>query len=121
MEASIISKAMTGIERYLERRGCEILEKDWAHGYDRIDFIVRDAEDDALAFITCSVTENGGDGFPEEHLDRDSLERVAIAFLAANPDNTNCTVRFDYLNMLVVGESRALIRHHKGCMSRDLI
>ncbi len=121
MEANIKNKAMTAIEHYLQRRGNEILATDWAHGNDRIDFVVCDREDGALAFIACDVTENGGEGFPEERLDRDSMERVAIAFLAANPEKTDCTVRFDYLNMLVIGESRALIRHHKGAMSRDLV
>lgn len=121
MEATIKAKAMTAIERYLERRGSEILARDWAHGSDRIDFIIRDDEDDALAFVTVGVTENGGDGFPEEEIDRESVERVAIAYLASNLENTDCTARFDYLHMLVIGNSRALIRHHKGCMSHNII
>lgn len=49
------------------------------------------------------------------------MERVAIAFLAENPDNTDYTVGPDRLHMLVIGESRALIRHYKRCMSHDLI
>ena len=39
MEAIINEKAMRGIERFLERRGMEILETGWAHGNDKIDFI----------------------------------------------------------------------------------
>lgn len=120
MEAAIISKATQAIETFLNRRNYTILSTDWAHGNDRIDFITED-EDGDIAFVTTNITENTGDGFPEEHLDRDSLERVAIAWLAVNLDLTDRAVRFDYLNMLVIGESRAMIRHHIGCMSCDLV
>ena len=36
---------MRGIERFLERRGMEILETGWAHGNDKVDFIARDEHD----------------------------------------------------------------------------
>ena len=43
----IDTKAKKGIRVYLERRGFEILEEDWARGGDVADFIARD-EDDLL-------------------------------------------------------------------------
>ena len=113
MEA-IDAKAMKGIRGYLERRGFEILEESWAHGGDVIDFIA-DEEGD-LVFIGCRLRRNGGEGFPEEALDRGSLERLAEAYLAEHLDSTDCTVRFDAVSMLVLGDSRALLRHHRNAL-----
>lgn len=59
--------------------------------------------------------------FPDEDIDRDSLERMTLAYLATNPDGSDCTVRFDKLSILVIGESRALIRHHINAMSREFV
>jgi putative endonuclease len=113
MEA-IDTKAMKGIKSYLERRGFEILEENWAHGGDAIDFIAN--EEDDLVFIGCQLRQNSGEGFPEEALDRDSLERLAAAYLAEHLDSGDCTVRFDVVSMLILGDDRALLRHHRNAL-----
>ena len=113
MEA-IDAKAMKGIKSYLERRGFEILEERWAHGSDAIDFIA--SEEDNLVFIGCQLRRNSGEGFPEEALDRGSLERLAAAYLAEHLDSGDCTVRFDVVSMLVLGNDRALLRHHRNAL-----
>ena len=102
MEA-IDTKAMKGIRSYLERRGFEILEEEWAHDGD---------------FISCQLRQNSGEGFPEEALDRDSLERLAAAYLAEHLDIADCTVRFDVVSMLIFGNDRALLRHHRNALCR---
>ena len=109
MEA-IDTKAMKGIKSYLERRGFEILEENWAHSGDSIDFIAN--EEDDLVFIGCQLRQNSGEGFPEEVLDRDSLERLAASYLTEHLDSGDCTVRFDLVSMLILDDSRALLRHH---------
>lgn len=114
MEA-IDTKAMKGIKDYLERRGFEILEERWAHGGDTIDFIAN--EEDALVFISCQLRQNSGEGFSEEALDRGSLERLAAAYLTEHLDSGDCAVRFDAVSMLVLGEDRALLRHHRNALS----
>ena len=48
-------KAMKAIGRYLELRGCEVLEEGWAHGDDRVDYIVDDAGE-----VVEGVTFDGG-------------------------------------------------------------
>lgn len=113
MEA-IDTKAMKGIRIYLERRGFEILEESWAHGSDAIDFIAN--EEDDLVFIVCQLRRNSGEGFPEEILDRGSLERLAAAYLAEHLDSTDCTIRFDAVSMLVLSDDRALLRHHRNAL-----
>ena len=115
MEA-IDTKAKKGIRVYLERRGFEILEEDWAHVGDAADFIARDEDD--LVFVHCQITQNGGEGFPEEDADRAALERLAAAYLAEHLDSEDIRIRFDVVSMLIVGESRALFRHHLNALGR---
>lgn len=90
MEA-IKTKAMKGIKSYLEQR-------------------------DDLVFIGCQLCQNSGEGFPEEVLDRDSLERLAAAYLAEHLDTGDCAVRFDAVSMLTLGDDRALLRHHQNAL-----
>lgn len=109
MEATI-QRAKQGVRRYLELKGYEILEDGWCHGRDSVDFIATD-EDDALVFIDCEVSENAGEGIPEEAPDRKAFERIAAAYLV-EADLSNTEVRYDIVGVLILGESRALIRHH---------
>ncbi len=46
---------------------------------------------------------------------------MTLAYLATNPDGSDYTVRFDKLSILVIGESRALIRHHINAMSSEFV
>jgi putative endonuclease len=115
MEATINERAIQAIGAYLERRGFEILESGWAHGTDGVDFIAR--EEDDLVFVLAEVTEDRGDGFPSEEIDRAPLERVAAAYLAQAAGSADCAVRFDFVSMIVIGDSRAFLRHHRNCLS----
>lgn len=113
----IDTKAKKGIRVYLERRGFEILEEDWARGGDVADFIARDEDD--LLFVHCQITQNGGEGFPEEDADRAALERLPAANLAEHLDSEDIRIRFDVVSVLIVGESRALFRHHLNALGRS--
>ena len=114
MEA-IETKALRGIRTFLERKGFEILEEGWAHGADAVDFIALDEGD--LVFISCQVSRNIGEGFPEENLDRAALERLAIAYLSERQDAADCTIRFDIVSMMIVADDRAILRHHRNALS----
>lgn len=109
MEA-MIQRAKQDVRRYLEIRGYEILEDGWCHGKGSVDFIATD-EDGALVFIDCEVNANAGEGIPEEKPDRKAFERIAAAYLAES-DQSCIEVRYDIVGVLIIGESRALIRHH---------
>ena len=115
MEAIINEKAMRGIERFLERRGMEILETGWAHGNDKIDFIAKDEDD--LAFISCTIRTNEGNGLGAEALDRKMFERIAAAYLAEHLDFPEGAIRHDAVTMLILGDSKALIRYHLNALS----
>ncbi len=115
MEAIINEKAMRGIEKYLERRGMDIVERGWAHGKDKIDFVVRDDED--LVFVAAQIRENDGNGIQGSEPERKAFEKVAAAYLAEHLDTPEGVVRFDVVSMLILSESRALIRHHVNALS----
>jgi putative endonuclease len=115
MEATIYEKATKAIEAFLDRKGYDIIERGWAHGSDRADFIAR--EDGDLVFVTMKITEGTGSGFPEEDpAEREGLERLAAAYLE-HFDEGDVTVRFDIVSMMVLGESRAFLRLHRNALS----
>lgn len=109
MEATI-QKAKQGVRRYLEIKGYEVLEDGWRHGKDSVDFIATD-EDGALVFIDCEVNANASEGIPEEAPDRKAFERIAAPYLA-EADLISAEVRYNIVGALIIGGSRALIRHH---------
>lgn len=104
-----------GRRRYLEIKGYEVLEDSWSHGRDSIDFIATD-EEGTLVFIAFRMSDNEGEEILEEKPDRKAFERLAAAYLAGN-DVDPVEVRFDIVSMLVIGGSRALIRHHINALS----
>lgn len=117
MEATLKDKALRGIEMFLTRRGMEIIEKGWAHGKDKIDFIADDNGE--LVFIDCRIRRNEGDGLGPEKASRKKFERIAAAYLADHPHIPEGAVRFDCVNMLIIGDTKALIRHHINALSAD--
>ena len=61
-----------------------------------------------------------GFGFDEATMEREDFERMSMSYLAENPDICDCAVRFDVVAITVVGEARAMIRHHINAMSHSL-
>ena len=114
MEAPIYEKAVRAIETSLDRKGYDIIERGWAHGSDRADFIAR--EDGDLVFVTVKGSEGSG-GFPEEGpADREGLERLAAAYLEHFGEG-DATIRFDIVSMMVLGDSRGFLRLHRNALS----
>jgi putative endonuclease len=115
MEATIETKALKAAATYLERRGFEIIEEMWAHGSDSVDIIAR--EDDDLVFVDVQVRDDGAREMPEEQPDRDRFERIAVAYLAESGDEADFAIRYDIISLLVIGGSKALLRHHRNALS----
>ncbi|MGI6106074.1 MAG: YraN family protein [Raoultibacter sp.] len=115
MEAIINDKAYRSIRTFLERRDFDIIESNWAHGKDSIDFIAK--EDGDLVFISCAVHDNEGRGLGDEKGDRQSFERIAAAYLVESQNIAEGNVRFDIITMLVLGDHKGLLRHHRNALS----
>ena len=112
MKANTNEKALRGIRNFLQLRDMEIVEDGWAHGKDKIDFVVRD--EDELVFVATTIRTNEGTGLGAETPDRKMFERIAAAYLAEHLDT-----RFDIVTMLILGESKALLRHHRNALGVD--
>ena len=109
------NRAMKAIGRYMELKGCEVLEEGWAHGDDKADYIIEDGGE--LAFVFGHVHGNVGAGIPDERIDRKAFERLAAAYLAEHPEFADCAVRADSVAVLVLSENRAMIRHCVNALS----
>lgn len=108
-------KAMKAIGRYLQLKGCDVLEESWQHGEDRVDYIVDD--DGAVAFVFGSVSDNCGAGIPNRLVDRKEFERLVAAYFTEHPELADCEVRADLASILVLSSDRAIIRHHVNALS----
>lgn len=112
-------KAIKASERFLESRGYEILEAGWESPAGGADIIARD--DEAIVFIEVNAHAGAEAGFPSEAdtaAKRARFERAAIAYMAGYGE-TDVPVRFDIISMVVIGESRAMLRHHINALSAD--
>lgn len=110
MKKKMKKRAMAAIGRFLELKGCEILEEGWSHGDDTVDFIIEDGCE--LAFVFGHASKNFGEGIPDRMADRKAFERLAAAYLAEHPDHVDCAVRADIVSLLVLSENRAMVRHY---------
>lgn len=84
------------------------------HGDDKVDYIVDD--EGTVAFVFGSVSANSGAGIPNAAIDRKGFERLAAAYFAEHPELADCAVRADQASILVVSDSRAIIRHHVNAL-----
>ena len=107
-------RAMKAIGRYLELKGCEVLEEGWCHGKDKVDYIVDDCG--CVAFVFGHAEENLGRGIPTKPIDRKKFERIAAAYLIEHPEHADCGVRADEASILILSDSRAMIRHHVNAL-----
>lgn len=89
----------------------------WAHGKDKIDFVVHD--EDELVFVATTILDNEGTGHGTEAPDHKMFERIAAAYLAEHLDTPEGTVWFDIVAMLILGDSKALLRHHRNALGMD--
>lgn len=98
--------------KYLERHGYEILDRNWTCIAGEADIIAKD--DDVLVFVEVKTRTNDIYGLPEEAVDRTKRKRyenIALAFLSTC-DITDIEVRFDVVALVLIGDNRALLRHH---------
>lgn len=72
-------------------------------------------------FVEVNVVSMDHGGFPDEAdtcSKRSRFERIALAYMA-RCDEKDVSVRFDIISMVVMNESRAMLRHHFDALSAD--
>lgn len=107
-------RAVKAAARFLEIRGYETLATGWKSPETggTIDLVASDPDSDDLVFVDVSARPNSGAGFGDGRNDRETMELLAVSWLVENDFAESVGVRFDKISMIVVGEDRALLRHH---------
>lgn len=100
------------VARYLDRKGYEIIYRNWTCAAGEADIVARDGE--ALVFVEVKTRSSTDKGLPSEAVNaekRQRYERIAALFLQGY-EVVDVPVRFDVVSLIVVPPDRALIRHH---------
>lgn len=103
--------------RFLDRRGYEILERNWTCFAGEADIIARD--DDTLVFVEVKTRKDCERGFPSEAVTaekRSRYEKIALAYLA-DYERADFPVRFDVVSIVVIGTDKAMVRHQINAFS----
>ncbi len=114
---NLFEKAVKASARYCELKGYEVLEQNWSpEGSDESVPVIA-YDDDALVFINVTVRDGIGGFVPESETDREAMEVLAARYLAQADVEPDFEVRFDIISMMVVGDSRAMIKHRINAFS----
>ena len=117
-------KAIKAAARFLIQRSYEVLETGWeSEGGSAIDVVAR--EDDAIVFVDVFARRGTDKGMPDDGgvASRERREIAAATWLSEHADDegfANLPIRFDSIAMMVIGENRALLRHHINCLGCDI-
>lgn len=98
--------------RYLQRRGYDIVARNWTCHAGEADIIAR--ADDAIVFVEVKTRKDASMGLPSEAVDarkRKRYEDIAMSFLSGY-DACDVRVRFDVISVMQIAPDRAFVRHH---------
>ena len=106
----MIDKAKKAAANYLKKKGYQIIDRNFKTPAGVIDFVFKDTDENVLVF--CHVSVSNGE-FSKEDVTRDQFEAMSIFYMARKADEIqDCAVRFDRIDIAVINEGRALLRHH---------
>lgn len=115
--ASVEDVGMEMACRYLENKGCTIIEKRWRCKSGTADLIVE--EDDDLVFIAIKARQVGSAGLPTYSTTKEKrakFERIAISYLTEN-SRPSGRIRFDVIAVQMTGPNQCMLRHHQNAFS----
>lgn len=98
--------------RFLDRRGYEILERNWQCSAGEADIIARDG--DVLVFVEVKTRSSTEKGLPAEAVDEAKRKRYGriAALYVKNYEVPDVSVRFDVVSLLVIAPDRVLMHHY---------
>ena len=104
---------------FLERRGYEILERNWTCPAGEADIIALDEE--ALHFIEVKTRSSAGSGFPAEAVTKEKRRRYeAIAeYYLRSYEGPEVAVTFDVVSILVTAPERAFLQLIHNVLGMD--
>lgn len=105
-------KGVKAAIKYLESKGHEIIETDLKNNFKA--YMIVSKCDDVLCFTEVKTRADVSKGFGEDNVSeskRAKVEALAAKFLI-NSDFVDMALRFDVIGLLVIGQYKAMIRHH---------
>lgn len=112
------TRAHRAAERYLELTGREIINPDFMGTG-----VIVAQDDEGIAFIEVGYTKHTisyADTFEKfEHMKREDFEDLMYKFFLHNNKYIDVPVRYDIIELFVVQEDRALIRHAVNARLED--
>jgi len=99
---------------YLERSGLTVVERNWRCPSGEIDIVALDGE--TLVLCEVKTRRSSKKGTPEDAVTPAKQRRYArlAAAYVQRAGVAETVVRFDVISLLVIGEDRALLRHHRA-------
>ena len=100
--------------RYLELCDIEVLERNWKCPMGEADIVAWDDDENTLVFVEVKTRTSINRGFPAEAVDerkRARYEKIAAWYLLDH-DFLDVRIRFDVVDLLVIGRDRAMIKHY---------
>ncbi len=103
--------------RYLERAGLHVVHRNWRVSRGELDIVALDGQE--LVFVEVKTRTSTAAGTPDEAVTpakQRRLARLAEAYIASTGEDAP-PVRFDVISIQLIGEDRALLRHHRAAFS----
>lgn len=108
---SVQEKAISCAEMFLNRKGYEVIDRNFVTEFGTIDLVFEDFDenDDKVVVFTEVRYDNGK--FPELPIDRNAREQQAASWLIAT--DADCfAMRFDNIDFNILANEKAILRHH---------
>lgn len=112
--------AIKAAKRFLELKGFEIIDESWARSdlAGGIDIVASDLGEVVFVNVTPGDVDRDA-GFREEPLSNEQFELLAVTWLGEHIERleSDFPVRLDRISVLMLSESRAVIRHHVNAVT----
>ena len=72
--------------------------------------MAKDSDENLVFVIT--TARRGTDGIAESDATRNQVEIEIAKWLSVHPQETNLSIRIDEINLMVVADTSALLKHH---------
>ena len=105
---------------FLERRGFEIVERNWRCKVGEVDIIA--LEDSTLHLIEVKTRMSEEQGFPTESITstkRKKYEVLAEVYLRSANIPADTCITFDAIGIIVTGENTAFLKFHRDVLTVD--
>lgn len=116
-QAELLEKAIKATATFLRRNGDEVLDMAFECPPGRIDLVSRDAGG-TIHIVNVRVRRYSLPDMLEVDADiRHVLELRAACWLESHREEVDCAVEFDFADLAIVGEDRALMRVHRNVLA----